>query len=99
MLVNLKTKKIIVVITTTLSVLIFCGSTFSYFYIKENRPRVPNVEKGQIYPRRMQQPYDVYITDFEWYWLDSGISLGGGIFITAYLLNQYFKKNFSDYKW
>ena len=63
----------------------------SYECFRSYCPRQPKVETGQIYPERLQQPFDVYLTKFEVEWLDYGLVGAMVPFAAAFYLNSRWK--------
>jgi hypothetical protein len=57
----------------TWAVLTGISSFVAYFYYRSYSPMQPNVETGQIYPLRMKQPFDVYLTEFQAFWVQYGM--------------------------
>lgn len=84
-----KLSKILVIGLTVLFMPILIILISSYSYFKNYRPKLPNFEKGQIYPQRMQQPYDVFLTRSDLYWLDLGFPSAIILVITGYLNSRW----------
>jgi hypothetical protein len=63
----------------------------TYEWLRSYGPRQPIVETGHIYPMRMQQPFDVYLTKFQQEWIDSGVVVGLVLFGVAFYLNSRWK--------
>jgi hypothetical protein len=86
-----KIHRIIVFGLIGFAMLILFSSTFQFEYLKKNRPKFPNIEKGEIYPKRMQQPFDVYLTQFDLYFLDLCGPIGLIMMMFTYYLNLKWK--------
>jgi hypothetical protein len=84
-------RRILVYSLLTFGVLTFASAIISYEYLRSYGPRQPNVESGQIYPKRMQQPFDVYLTRFQIDWVERGPFVGVALGFAAAILNMRWK--------
>lgn len=75
----------------TLGILTFVSAMATYECLRSYGPRQPNVETGQIYPMRMQQPFDVFLTKFQIEFVQNGSFIGVGIGFAAGFLNMRWK--------
>jgi len=75
----------------TFGLLMFASAIVTYECLRFYCPRQPNVETGQIYPMRMQQPFDVFLTRFQIEFVQNGPSIGGGMAFAAVFLNMRWK--------
>lgn len=73
------------------AMLTFFSAILTYEWLRSNGPRKPNFAAGQIYPMRMQQPFDVYLTKFQNEWIQCGPTIGVALGIFAALLNGQWK--------
>src|SRR3954447_5152619 len=71
--------------------LTFWSAMVSYEWLRSNGPRMPNVAAGQTYSMRMQQPSDVYLTKFQYQFVDCGPLIGVGIAMVGGFLNTRWK--------
>ena len=62
-----------------------------YECLRSYGPRQSSVETGHIYPMRMQQPFDVFLTKFQIEWVQCGPFIGVGIGFVAAFLNMRWK--------
>jgi hypothetical protein len=84
-------RRILVFGLITFGMLTFASSIIAYLCLSCYGPRQPNVATGQIYPMRMQQPFDVFLTKFQIEWVQDGPFLGMGVGIAACFLNTRWK--------
>jgi hypothetical protein len=84
-------RRVLVYGLLTFGVLTFASAIITYECLRSYGPRQPNVETGHIYPMRMQQPFDVFLTKFQTEWVQYGPFIGGGIGIAAAVLNMRWK--------
>ena len=71
--------------------LTFCSALISYEWLRANGPRMPIMATGRIYPMRMQQPFDVYLTKSQYQFVDCGPLIGVGIAMAGGFLNMRWK--------
>ena len=66
---------------------------FFVFYecIRCYGPRQPDALTGHIYPERLQQPWDVYLTKLQVDWLDYGPVVPMVFFAAGFYLNSRWK--------
>jgi len=69
----------------------FVSYLVSYEYIRSYAPRQPNVETGQTYAKKLQQPFDVYLTKFQVDWLQCGFIPMLPLTLGVYFLNSRWK--------
>jgi hypothetical protein len=84
-------RRILVFGLLTVGVLTFASAMITYEFLRSHGPRQSNVETGHIYPMKMQQPFDVFLTKFQTEWIQCGPAIGGGIAIVAAFLNMRWK--------
>jgi len=70
---------------------LFVSFMVSYECIRSYSPRQPNVQTGQIYAQRLQQPFDVYLTKFQVEWLQYGLAPMLPLVLVLYFLNLRWK--------
>jgi hypothetical protein len=75
----------------TFGVLTFASAIITYECLRPYGPRQPNFETGHIYPMRMQQPFDVFLTGFQIEFVQRGPFIGVGIGFAAAFLNMRWK--------
>jgi hypothetical protein len=74
-----------------LGLLIFITSMASYQWLRDSGPRNANVQAGQVYATRMQQPFDVYLTHRQKEWIDYGPFIGVALLFAVGFLNLRWK--------
>jgi hypothetical protein len=84
-------RRILVYSLGVLGVLTFASAIISYECVRSYGPRQANVETGQIYPKRMQQPFNVYLTKVQMDYIAYGPVVGGALGFSAGLLNLRWK--------
>ena len=87
-----KTIKLVILYSLiTASVILFISYFSSYYYLRSNSPKIPDATTGHVYPERMKQPYDVYLTKHQILWLQYGIYIPWIPFIVGFVLNDRWK--------
>ena len=66
----------------------FFSAIITYECLRDYGPGQSNMETGHIYPMRMQQPFDVFLTKFEIEWLKYGPAIGVSIGFASAILNM-----------
>jgi hypothetical protein len=84
-------RRILVYGLLTFGLLTFASAIVTYEWLRSYSPRQPNVEAGQIYPMRMQQPFDVFLTKSQIEFVQNGPFIGVGIGFAAGFLNMRWK--------
>jgi hypothetical protein len=72
-------------------VLIFASAMISYQWLRSAGPRQVEAASGHIYPMRMQQPFDVYLTKCETRFIEAGPGIGCALGFLAAVLNIRWK--------
>jgi hypothetical protein len=90
MAVSIKVRRVIVYVVLSAGIATFTSSIAGYEWLRSYGPRQPNYAAGQLYPKKMQQPFDVYLTKAEEAWVTYGIFLGVLLgFIAVGLNNEW----------
>jgi hypothetical protein len=84
-------RRVLVYGLLTFGVLTFASAIITYECLRSYGPRQSDVETGHIYPMRMQQPFDVFLTKFQIEWVQCGPFIGVGIGFAAGILNMRWK--------
>jgi hypothetical protein len=81
-------RRVLVYCLLTFGVLTFASAIVTYECLRSYAPRQSNVETGHIYPMRMQQPFDVFLTEYQIEWVKCGLFIGVGIGFAAAILKM-----------
>jgi hypothetical protein len=69
--------------------LMMLSSMICYRWLRSAGPRQPDSITGHVYPMRMQQPFDVYLTRFQTKWINCGPFIGVAIVFAGACLNTH----------
>jgi hypothetical protein len=84
-------RRVLVYFFLSCTIGLFVSFMVSYACIRSYSPRQPNVQTGQIYAQKLQQPFDVYLTKFQVEWLEYGLIPMLPLTLIAYFLNSRWK--------
>jgi|SRR5579862_6658337 len=84
-------RRVLVYGLLTFGMLTFASAIITYECLRSYGPRQSSVETGHIYPMRMQQPFDVFLTKAQIEFVQNGPFIGVGICFAAGFLNMRWK--------
>jgi hypothetical protein len=84
-------RRVLVYFLLSCTIGLFVSFMVSYECLRCYSPRQPNVQTGQIFPQKLQQPFDVYLTKFQVEWLDYGLIPMLPLTLGVYFLNSRWK--------